>query len=75
MPLMSLGVKTWTETLMFNSKILEIMKILFYLIIVLLMSANFTSCTPEALIDQVEETATTGEDGELGGEDDDGTGD
>jgi hypothetical protein len=48
------------------------MKSIFYIIVVLFMGANFTSCTPEALVDQVEETATTGEDGEIGGEDEGG---
>jgi len=51
------------------------MKTLLYVIIVLFVGVNFTSCTPEeVLTDQVEQTKTTGEDGELGGEDDDGTG-
>jgi hypothetical protein len=72
---MSLGIKTWTETLMFNSKNLKIMKSIFYIVMVLFLSANFTSCTSEALTDEVEEVAIVGEDGELGGEDDDGTGD
>ena len=48
------------------------MKSIFYIIVVLFMGANFTSCTPEVLVDQVEETATTGEDGEIGGEDEGG---
>ena len=47
---MSLGVKIWIGTLVFNSKISKIMKNLFNLIIVLFMSANFTSCTPESIV-------------------------
>lgn len=75
MPLMSLGIKTWTETLVFNSKILKIMKTIFYIMIVLFVGTNFTSCSPEAISEDVEQSRTLGEDGELGGEDDDGTGD
>lgn len=50
------------------------MKTIFYIMIVLCMGANFTSCTPDAITNQVEEVATEGDDGEIGGEDDDGTG-
>ncbi len=38
------------------------------------MSANFTSCTPTALTEQVETQNTGGEDGEVEDEDDDGSG-
>ncbi|WP_346882867.1 hypothetical protein [uncultured Algibacter sp.] len=52
------------------------MKTIFYIMIVLFVGANFTSCSPEALVDQVEEVAINGDDGEIEEEedDDDGTG-
>ena len=49
------------------------MKTIFYLFIVLFMSANFTSCTPTSLTENSTEQSTGGEDGEVeDDEDDDG---
>lgn len=45
------------------------MKTVFFLMTILFLGVNFASCTPEAITEQVEELATEGEDGELGGED------
>ena len=42
------------------------------MLMILFMGANMISCSPQALTDEVEEVATEGEDGEIGGEDEGG---
>jgi len=41
------------------------MKNVFFIIVLLCAGFSVTSCTPEEIVDQVEELATEGEDGEI----------